>query len=108
MAAGEDLNNREDVVYSEKIVTDHTEKTETYDHNEKHTADGEEHQDDFWLKDSKDVKQDSENQELDYFANEDELDIAIINDIAVTEDDTTLKSLTFRSLLTGFVSTNLL
>lgn len=103
MAAGEDLNNREDVVYSEKIVTDHTEKTETYDHDEKHTADGEEHQDDFWLKDSKDVKQDSENQELDYFANEDELDIAIINDIAVTEDDTTLKSLTFRSLLTGFI-----
>lgn len=104
MAAGEDLNNREDIVHSEKIVTEHSEKTETYDHDDKHITDGEEQQDDFWLKDSKDVKQDSEHQDLDYISNEDELDIAIINDIAVTEDDTTLKSLTFRSLLTGFVS----
>lgn len=104
MAAGEDLNNREDNVYSEKIITEESEKTETYDHEVKR-VNGEEHTDEFWLKDAKDNKIDNEG--LDFLSTEDELDIAIINDIAVTEDDTTLRSLTFRSLFTGFVSIQL-
>lgn len=98
--AGEELR-REDVVYSEKIVTDESEKTETF--NEKELHDGEE-QDEFWLKDSKDIKKDGEQQDLDYLATEDDLDIAIINDLSVTEDDTTLRSVTVRSLLIGVVS----
>lgn len=103
MAAGEDHLNREDVVYSEKIITEDSEKSETYQHDEKNVLDGGEHSDEFWLKDSKDTKNDGEG--LDFLSTEDELDIAIINDIAITEDDTSLKSLTVRSVLTGFVST---
>lgn len=36
--------------------------------------------------------------------NEEDLDIAIVNDVAVTEDDTSLKPVTVRSLLIGVVS----
>lgn len=36
--------------------------------------------------------------------NEEDLDIAIVNDVALTEDDTTLRSVTVRSILIGVVS----
>jgi hypothetical protein len=100
--AGEDLN-REDVVYSEKIVTEESEKTEAFD--EKAVHNGEEH-DEFWLKDSKETKDDIENlEDRALFAAEDgDLDIAIINDLAVTDDDPTLRCVTVRSLVVGIVS----
>ncbi|GAA5807762.1 hypothetical protein MFLAVUS_001139 [Mucor flavus] len=93
--------HKSEAIISEKIDTDGTEKIEAY-YDEKIAQDTSS-QDEPWLKNSKDLKIDAEYQNIDYFANEDELDIAIINDLAVTEDDTTLRAITFRSIFTGFI-----
>ena len=92
-------HQEENIVYSETVSVKGSEKTQTYDElDEKHD-----------LKDAKDIKDDPETQQKsEFFENEDELDIAIINDVAITDDDTTLRALTFRSIVTGFVSTYIL
>lgn len=87
--AGEE-NNENDYAASEKI-----EEKSVYD-NEKH--------DDLWLKDSKDIKLDNEEQSEEFSPSEEDLDMAIINDLAITDDDTTLRAITVRSLLIGTVS----
>lgn len=87
--AGEE-NHENDYAASEKI-----EEKSVYD-NEKH--------DDVWLKDSKDIKLDNEEQSEEFSPSEEDLDMAIINDLAITDDDTTLRSITVRSLLIGTVS----
>ena len=94
MTVGE--HRDEDNVYSEKIMTEDTEKTEAYEYTE-----NQEH-DPSWLNDSKDAE--GQFQRNNFLDEEDELDIAIINDIAITEDDTTLRAFTFRAIFTGFVS----
>lgn len=57
-----------------------------------------------WLKDSKEIKLDEE--ELNKKNQNKELmsDIEIVNDIAITVDDTTLRSITVRSMVIGVVS----
>jgi hypothetical protein len=100
--AGEDTN-RDDYVYSEKIVTSESEKGQDYSADEKYVHDGEEYQESH-LQDSKERKLDAEHQLAEYLDNEDELDIAIINEIATIDDDTNMRCLTFRSMLVGCVS----
>lgn len=65
-----------------------------------------EHQDEFWLRDSKDVKIDEESKHFDAEHHEetDEIDIAIVNEIAVTDDDPTLQAFSVRALVVGVVS----
>ncbi|CEJ01109.1 Putative OPT family small oligopeptide transporter [Rhizopus microsporus] len=62
-----------------------------------------EHQDEFWLRDSKDVKIDEESKHFDAEHHEetDEIDIAIVNEIAVTDDDPTLQAFSVRALVVG-------
>lgn len=89
--AGEEENRRNDFVISEKIE------------DEKPVYDGEKNEE-LWLKDSKDLKLDYEEQSTDFLPMEDDMDIAIVNDLAVTEDDITLRSVTVRSIIIGVVS----
>lgn len=65
-----------------------------------------EHHDEFWLRDSKDVKIDEESKHFDAEHHEetDEIDIAIVNEIAVTDDDPTLQAFSVRALVVGVVS----
>lgn len=54
--------------------------------------------------DDVDKMDDFSEQDTKKFHNEEDLDIAIVNDVAVTEDDTSLRSVTVRSVLIGVVS----
>ncbi|CAO3655326.1 unnamed protein product [Mucor fragilis] len=51
--------------------------------------------------DDVDKMDDFSEQDTKKFHNEEDLDIAIVNDVAVTEDDTSLRSVTVRSVLIG-------
>ncbi|GAA5808032.1 hypothetical protein MFLAVUS_001414 [Mucor flavus] len=93
--------HKSEAIISKKIGADRTEKTEAYD--DEKIAQDTSSQDEPWLQDCKDIKIDAEHQNIDYIANEDELDIAIVNDLALTEDDTTLRTITFRSIFTGLI-----
>ncbi|OBZ86013.1 Oligopeptide transporter 5 [Choanephora cucurbitarum] len=80
-------------------------KEEANVHNEKVPNDYQE--DKVWVKDhsEKHLDQESSNSSIDdnLFSrkNEEDLDIAIINDVAITEDDPTLKAITVRSIIVG-------
>jgi hypothetical protein len=96
-------NNPKDdgVVYSEKIITEDFEK---YTEDEK-----EDHYDDLdepWISESKgsDELEIQPKKKL-HLSDEAELDMAIVNDISVTEDDPSLRSVTFRSILIAVVCT---
>jgi hypothetical protein len=58
-----------------------------------------------WIPDLDESEKDTESlKHPAFFENADELDIAIVNDITTLEDDPTLKSITLRAILVGFVS----
>lgn len=54
--------------------------------------------------DDVDKLEDFEEQDTKKLHNEEDLDIAIVNDVALTEDDTSLKAVTVRSVVIGVVS----
>jgi hypothetical protein len=95
---GADTLKDESVVYSEKVITENEKRLD-----EKHAEDSFEEP---WISQPKGLDE-LENQPKKKFhlSDETELDIAIINDITVTEDDPSLKSVTFRSVLIGVVCT---
>lgn len=87
---------KEEIEIDEQVVSEKVEEEKPEYGNEKHEVS--------WLKDSKDTKLDPEEQSDDFLPMEDDIDIAIVNDLAVTEDDTTLRSVTVRSIIVGTVS----
>ncbi|KAI8061891.1 uncharacterized protein B0P05DRAFT_574594 [Gilbertella persicaria] len=96
---GEDhskIDNSE--VYSEKISTEKYNEKVNQDFDKKVTKD----LDEPWVVDSQGNKLDEEHAPA-YLYTEDDLDIAIINDISLTEDDPNTKAFTFRALLVGAV-----
>lgn len=64
-----------------------------------------EDQEEFWLQDAKDAKIDDEKFVLDeaHFEETDEIDIAIVNEVTITEDDPELLCFTIRSFIIGIV-----
>lgn len=77
------------------------EKTETLDEKITDT------QEEFWLKDAKDVKLDEEENRVfneEHFEETDEIDIAIVNEVTIVDDDPELLSFTIRGLFVGIVS----
>lgn len=98
--AGDQDNRKDDDVFSEKIINSESEKVESFSLDEKHAQEYRKSQ----LSDSKDRKLDAEHQLDPYLMDQDELDIAIINEVTVTEDDVNMKCLTFRAMLVGIVS----
>lgn len=92
--------NKGDYVYSEKFITEGSETDKAY---EKHDQDKKDNPS-LQLTDFKDRRADAEHQSDGYVYSEEDLDLAIINEVTVTEDDVTIRSLTFRSLLVGSVS----
>ncbi|KAI7895930.1 OPT family small oligopeptide transporter [Mucor mucedo] len=97
--AGEEDNKRGEYVLSEKIVTDESEKTHGYDLDEKH---GDEYQESV-LSNAKDRKNDHEHQFNDYLVDHEDLDMAIINEVTVTEDDVNMRVLTFRAMFVAIL-----
>ncbi|KAG2194924.1 hypothetical protein INT47_005600 [Mucor saturninus] len=77
----------------EQVISDKVEEEKPVFDDEKHAES--------WLQDSKDMKLDPEGQSDDFLPMEDDIDIAIVNDLAVTEDDATLRSVTVRSIIVG-------
>ncbi|KAG2195370.1 hypothetical protein INT47_004478 [Mucor saturninus] len=88
--AGDEDNNKEGYVYSEKILSTESNGSldEKYDHDNISQ-----------LTDSKDRKLDAEHQIHAFGEGEEDLDMAIINEITVTEDDVNMRSLTVRSMV---------
>lgn len=98
--AGDEDNKRDDYVFSEKIVTGESEKVQAYSLDEKN---GEEYQGSI-LTNAKDRKNDHEHQFNDYLDENEDLDMAIINEITITEDDVNTRVLTFRAMFVAIVS----
>ncbi|CAO3697429.1 unnamed protein product [Rhizopus stolonifer] len=76
------------------------EKTETLDEKITDT------QEEFWLKDAKDVKLDEEENPVfneEHFEETDEIDIAIVNEVTIVDDDPELLSFTVRGLFVGII-----
>lgn len=63
-------------------------------------------QEEFWLKDTSDVKADEElaKHDDDHYFNADETDLAIVNEIAITEDTPNVPIITARAIVVGVVS----
>lgn len=93
MAGDEDTNK--DYVYSEKIITTRSDASldEKYDEDKSSQ-----------LTNSKDRKLDPEHQLNTFGEDQEDFDLAVINEIALTEDDVNMKVLTLRSMLIGCVS----
>jgi hypothetical protein len=96
MTTGKYSNRGDIALHSGKIITN---EFEVERHNEKHVI---KLTNESSLKDYKDGKDGKE--DFDVSADEKELDIAIVDDIAITEDDISLKSVTARSIFVGFVN----
>lgn len=92
-----------DYVLSEKIITESSETEKAYSLKEKYDPD-EKNKHVLELTDSKDRKFDAEHQVDTYLQTQEDLDIAIINEVTLTEDDVNMKCLTFRAILVGAVS----
>lgn len=88
----------------ESITKDdlHSEKKEEEIIYEKETKDQEE----FWLKNTSDVKADEELVKHDdnHYFNADETDLAIVNEIAITEDTSNVPIITVRAIVVGVVN----
>ncbi|KAI8048032.1 OPT family small oligopeptide transporter [Gilbertella persicaria] len=65
------------------------------------------HKEDAWVKDYREKNLDQESKSSDEnifsYKNEEDLDMAIINDVAITDDDPTLRAATFRSVIVGCI-----
>lgn len=57
-----------------------------------------------WVPDKIGAYEEEDNNSNRSLRNEEDLDIAIVNDVALTEDDTSLKAVTVRSVFIGVVS----
>ncbi|OBZ90719.1 Oligopeptide transporter 4 [Choanephora cucurbitarum] len=91
MAEDHNRADREEVLSEKVPTTNQQEKTEEVLNEKGHTD-----LDEPWIAE----KYDTEKPPV-YISGEDDLDIAIINDVSVTEDDPTMKVMTFRAVLTG-------
>ncbi|RCH93242.1 hypothetical protein CU097_011933 [Rhizopus azygosporus] len=62
-------------------------------------------QEEFWLKDTSDVKADEElaKHDDDHYFNADETDLAIVNEIAITEDTPNVPIITARAIVVGVI-----
>lgn len=82
----------------------------TYGRNEKEDDEKSQKNKDLWLSNPKDLKADNESgpSEEEHYFDSDETDVAIVNDIAVINDNPDLPVLTVRSIITGLVNNDML
>lgn len=93
MAGDEDTSK--DYVYSEKILATRSDSSLDEKYNPDNMSQ---------LTDSKDRKTDAEHQIDAFGESQEDLDIAIINEITLIDDDVNMKVLTVRAMLVGVVS----